>query len=218
MTVVMKKILIADDHAIYREGLKQLIAKTVDMVVGGEAENGYETLNNISNNDFDLVILDISLPDINGLDVLANIKKSKPNLPVLILSMHPEEHIALRALKAGASGYLTKGSPPQELIDALQKISLGKRYISTSIAELMAGKLAGDNGRLPHETLSFREEQVMCLIAAGCKPQQIAEKLAMSVKTVSTYRTRILKKMHMKSSAELTRYALENGLIEHLLP
>jgi len=214
----MKKILIADDHAIYRQGLKQLIATTVDMVVADEADSGYEALNKIQNNNFDLVILDISMPDRSGLDVLSEIKRFKPNLPVLILSMHPEEHFALRAFKAGASGYLSKGSPPGELFAALEKLSMGKRYVSSSIAELLADKLADDNERPRHENLSPREEQVMCLIAAGCKPGQIAAKLAMSVKTVGTYRTRILKKMNMKSSAELTRYALENRLIEHLLP
>lgn len=216
--VAIKKILIADDHAIYREGLKQLIAGSVDMIVTAEADNGLEALNKIQSNEFDLVILDISMPDKNGLDVLADLKRSKPNLPVLILSMHAEENFALRAFKAGASGYLTKGSPPQELLNALQKISLGKRYISSSIAELMVGKLADDHEQPLHENLSSREAQILCLIAAGCKPQQIAGDLAMSVKTVGTYRSRILKKMKMKSSAELTRYALENSLIDHLLP
>ena len=213
----MKKVLIADDHAIFREGLKQVIASTVDMVVADEADNGLEALNKIQHNHFDLLILDISMPGRNGLDVLADIKKLKPNLPVLILSMHPEEHFALRAFKAGASGYLTKGSSPQELFAALQKVSQGKRYISSSMAELLAVRLADETDRPLHENLSTREEQVMRLIAAGCKPQQIAVNLAMSVKTVGTYRTRILRKMNMKSSAELTRYALDHGLIEHLL-
>jgi DNA-binding NarL/FixJ family response regulator len=213
----MKKILIADDHAIFREGLKQAIASTVDMVVAAEANNGLEALNKIQNSGFDLLIIDISLPGRNGLDILADIKRMNPRLPVLVLSMHPEEHFALRAFKAGASGYLTKGSSLQELFAALQKISQGKRYISSSIAELLASTLAGDTERPLHENLSTREEQVMRLIAAGCKPQRIAENLAMSVKTVGTYRIRILRKMDMKSSAELTRYALDHGLIEHLI-
>jgi len=213
----MKKILIADDHAIFREGLKQAIASTVDMVVAAEANNGLDALNKIQNSGFDLLIIDISLPGRNGLDILADIKRMKPRLPVLVLSMHPEEHFALRAFKVGASGYLTKGSSLQELFAALQKISLGKRYISSSIAELLAGTLANGTERPLHENLSTREEQVMRLIAAGCKPQQIAENLAMSVKTVGTYRTRILRKMNMKSNAELTRYALDHGLIEHLI-
>ncbi|KAF0220857.1 MAG: two component LuxR family transcriptional [Geobacteraceae bacterium] len=213
----MKKVLIADDHAIFREGLKQVIDRIVDMFVADEAESGQEALRKVQTNDYDLLILDISMPGRNGLDVLADIKRAKPKLPVLILSMHPEEQYALRSFKVGASGYLTKGSSSQELMEALQKVALGKRYISASLAEALANSLGGDSTRSPHEELSIREYQVMCLIAAGNKPQQIAEDLAMSVKTVGTYRVRILKKMNMKSNAELTRYALENGLIERLL-
>lgn len=207
------KILIADDHAIFREGLKQVIAKTVDMVVADEAKDGQEVLKKVQDNDFDVVILDITMPGRSGIDILADIKRIKPKLPVLILSMHPEEQYALRAFKAGASGYLTKGSSSQELFEALHKITMGKRYISASLAEALADGL-GNNGDQPlHEELSIREYQVMCLIAAGKKPQQIAEDLAMSVKTVGTYRARILKKMNMKCNADLTRYALEKGMV-----
>jgi two-component system, NarL family, invasion response regulator UvrY len=208
----MKKVLIADDHAIFREGLKQVIAKTVDMVVVAEAENGQEVLRKVQTGAFDLVILDISMPGRNGLDLLTEIKKSNPRLPVLVLSMHPEEQYAARAFKAGAAGYLTKGRPSSELLEALQKISLGKRYVSASLAESLAGNLAGEGSRLPQEELSIREYQVMCLIAAGKRPQQIADDLAIGVKTFGTYRARILKKMNMKSNAELIRYVLENGL------
>jgi DNA-binding NarL/FixJ family response regulator len=209
----MKKVLIADDHAIFREGLKQVIAKTVDMVVADEAENGQETLRLILNNHYDLVILDISLPGRNGLDILADIKRAKPKLPVLMLSMHPEEQYALRAFRSGASGYLAKGGPSSELLEALQKVTLGKRYITASLAEALAQGLGNTKEQPLHEELSIREFQVMGLIASGTKPQQIAEELGMSVKTVGTYRARIFKKMRMKSNAELTRYALENGLV-----
>jgi len=208
----MKKVLIADDHAIFREGLKLVIAKTVDMEVTDEATNGLEALRKVQENDYDLVILDISMPGRNGLEVLADIKRAKPKLPVLIMSMHPEEQFAMRAFKAGASGYLTKGGPSQELIEALQRISLGKRYVSTALAEVLADGLGSDSDRPLHDELSIREYQVMCMIANGIKPHQIADKLGMGVKTVGTYRTRVFKKMHMKSNVELTRYVLENGL------
>jgi two-component system, NarL family, invasion response regulator UvrY len=209
----MKRVLIADDHAIFREGLKQVIAKTVDMAVVDEAENGHEALSKVQTNEYDLVILDISMPGRNGLDMLTEIKRVNRRLPVLVLSMHPEEQYAARAFKAGAAGYLTKGRPTSELLDALQKISLGKRYVSASLAESLAGNLAGEGTRLPLDELSIREYQVMCLIAAGKKPQQIADSLALGVKTIGTYRARILKKMNMKSNADLTRYVLENGLV-----
>lgn len=209
----MKKVLIADDHAIFREGLKQVIAKTVDMVIADEAENGQEALRLVLNNHYDLVILDISLPGRNGLDILVDIKRAKPKLPVLMLSMHPEEQYALRAFRSGASGYLAKGGPSCELLDALEKVSLGKRYITASLAEALAEGLGTNNEQPLHEGLSIREFQVMRLIATGTKPQQIAEELSMGIKTVGTYRARIFKKMNMKSNAELTRYALENGLV-----
>jgi DNA-binding NarL/FixJ family response regulator len=209
----MKRVLIADDHAIHREGLKLLISKTVDMVVTDEAENGQEALKKIMEGDFDLVILDISMPGRNGLEVLSDIKRAKPKLPVLILSMHPEEQYALHAFKAGASGYLTKGSPSPELFDALQKVALGKRYITPSMADAMAERLATTDNRPLHETLSIREYQIMGMIAAGEKPQQIAKELFMSVKTVATYRTRILTKMNMKSNIELARYAMEHKIV-----
>lgn len=209
---ILKKVLIVDDHSILREGMRLVIDRCVDMTVADEAENGQEALRKIQNNDFDLVILDISMPGRSGLDVLTDIKRIKPKLPVLILSMHPEEQYALRAFRAGASGYLTKGSPSHDLIEALQKISLGKRYISPSLAEALADGLLTDKDRPLHDDLSIREYQVMCLIANGRKPQQIADDLAMSVKTVGTYRARILKKMNMKSNVELTRYVLEKSL------
>jgi DNA-binding NarL/FixJ family response regulator len=209
----IKKILIADDHAIFREGLKQVIAKSVDMTVADEVESGHEVLRKIKDHDYDLIILDISMPGRSGLDVLTDIKKIKPKIPVLILSMYPEEQYALRAFKAGASGYMTKGSAFRELLEALQKIALGKRYISAALAEVLAEGLGMDSDQPLHERLSQREYQIMCMIAAGHKPLKIAQELAMSVKTVGTYRFRILKKMNMKSNVELTRYAMETGLV-----
>jgi len=211
--MVMKRVLIADDHSIHREGLKLLISKTVDMIVTDEAENGQEAIKKVMEGDFDLVILDISMPGRNGLEVLSDIKRAKPKLPVLILSMHPEEQYALHAFKAGASGYLTKGSPSQELFDALQKVALGKRYITPSMADSLAERLATNDNRPLHEYLSIREYQIMGMIAAGEKPQQIAKELFMSVKTVATYRGRILAKMNMKSNVELARYAMEHKIV-----
>lgn len=210
---VMKKILIADDHAIIREGLKQIIARTVDMEVAGEAANGQEALRKVRENDYDLVILDISMPGRSGLDVLAEIKTLKPKLPVLILSMYPEEQYAMRALRSGASGYVTKGSPPQELIEALEKVSMGRKYVSPSFAEVLADSLDHPEPKEPHLKLSNREYQVLCMIASGKPVSIIAEELSLSVKTVSTYRTLILRKMNMKNNAEITRYAIQNNLV-----
>lgn len=210
---VMKKILIADDHAIIREGLKQIIARTVDMEVTGEAANGQEALREVRENDYDMVILDISMPGRSGLDVLAEIKSLKPRLPVLILSMYPEEQYAVRAFRSGASGYLTKGSPPHLLIEALQKVSMGRKYVSPSFAEALADSLDHPGQREPHMELSNREYQVLCLIASGKPVSRIAEELSLSVKTVSTYRTLILRKMKLNNNAELTRYAIQNNLV-----
>jgi two-component system invasion response regulator UvrY len=208
-----KKILIADDHAIFREGLKQVIAKTVDMVVADEATNGQEVLCKVRENDYDIVLLDISMPGRNGLDILEEIRSLKPKLPVLILSMHPEEQYAVRAFKAGASGYLTKGNPPQELIEALQKVALGKKYFSPSLAETLVNTIVNDAPPSPHNDLSNREFQVLCLIASGKPVGKIAVELALSVKTISTYRGQILRKMNLQNNSELTRYAIENQVI-----
>lgn len=209
----MKKILIADDHAIFREGLKQIIARTVDMEVAGEAADGQEVLRKVRENDYDLVVLDISMPGRSGLDVLTEIKSLKPRLPVLILSMHPEEQYAVRAFRAGAAGYVTKGSPPQELVEALEKVALGKKYVSPSLAEALADSLDHPDQKEPHMELSNREYQVLCMIASGKPVGKIAEELSLSVKTVSTYRTLILRKMNLKNNAEITRYAIQNSLV-----
>jgi len=209
----MLKIIIADDHGIFREGLKQVIAGTANMSVTDEAADGTELLAKLRTNDYDLVILDISLPGRSGLEILAETKSMRPKLPVLILSMHPEEQYAMRALKSGASGYLTKGSSAQELIEALQKIALGKKYVSASMAELLASRIGSDSDGPLHERLSDREFQVMRMIAAGATPRKIAEELLVGIKTVNTYRVRVLQKMEMKCNADLTRYAVQHKLM-----
>ncbi len=210
----MIKILIADDHPVVRKGLKEIIEETPDMMVGDEASNGQETLEKVRKNDFDVVLLDISMPGRSGLDILKELKSEKPELSVLILSMHPEEQYAVRVLKAGASGYLTKESAQDELIVAIRKASKGRKYVSSSLAEKLASYLEIDDERPLHETLSDREYEVMRMIASGKTITEIAEKLFLSIKTISTYRSRILEKMGMKSNAELTHYALKNRLVE----
>jgi len=210
----MIKILIADDHPVVRKGLKEIIEETPDMVVGGEASNGQEALEKVRKCDFDIVVLDISMPGISGLDILKQLKSEKPELSILVLSMHPEEQYAVRVLRAGASGYLTKERAPDELIAAIRKASKGGKYISSALAEKLAFDLEIDAERPLHETLSDREYEVMCMIASGKTLKEIAEELFLSVKTISTYRSRILEKMRMNSNAKLTHYAIKNGLVE----
>jgi DNA-binding NarL/FixJ family response regulator len=207
------KVLIADDHTLVREGLKQIITESSGISVAGEAGSGEEALALIAGNDVDLLLLDISMPGRSGLDIMKQLKQMKPDLPVLILSMHPEEQYAVRALKAGAAGYLTKDSASEELISAILKISSGQKYISESLAETMAAFLSVEGEKLPHEFLSDREFEVMHLIVTGLSNKEIAFKLSLSSKTVSTYRTRILEKMDMASNAELTQYAIHHNLI-----
>jgi two-component system invasion response regulator UvrY len=207
------KILIADDHPIVRAGFKQVISDMPDMLVADEAANGQEVLNYIRKKDYDLVLLDISMPGRSGLEVLKDLKSEKPKLPVLILSIYPEEQYAIRALRAGASGYMTKASAPNELIAAIRKISEGGKYISASLAEKLAYYLDGDASKPPHETLSDREYQVMLMIASGKTVTEIADELCLSVKTISTYRTHILDKMKMKNNAGITLYAVQNKLV-----
>ena len=207
------KILIADDHPIVRAGFKQVIADTPDMIVADEAGNGQEVLNFIRKKDYDCVLLDISMPGRSGLEVLKDLKSEKPKLPVLILSIYPEEQYAIRALRAGAAGYMTKASAPHELIAAIRKISEGGKYISESLAEKLTYYLDGDASRPPHETLSDREYQVMLMIASGKTVTQVADELCLSVKTISTYRAHILEKMRMKNNAEMTLYAVQNKLV-----
>jgi two-component system, NarL family, invasion response regulator UvrY len=210
----MIKILIADDHAIVREGLKQILSESPDLVVVAEASTGQEVLEKIGKNDLDLVVLDIAMPGRGGLDILKEIKTQRPRLYVLMLSMYPEEQYAVRVLKSGASGYLTKESAPAELVRAIRQISQGKKYISPSLAEKLAIDLEISPDRPPHETLSDREYQVMCMIASGKTLREIADGLSLSIKTISTYRSRILEKMNMKTNAELTHYAIKNKLVD----
>lgn len=210
----MIKILIADDHAVVRKGLKQILAETSDIVATDEAINGQEVLEKVRKNDYDIVMLDISMPGRNGLDILKQVKNEKPEMSVLILSMHPEEQYAVRALKAGASGYLTKDSAPDELILAIRKISQGRKYITSSLAERLAFYLEVDSEKPLHEALSDREYEVMRMIASGKTVKEIAEELFLSIKTISTYRSRILEKMGMKNNTELVHYALKNRLLD----
>ena len=214
MTGKKIRILIADDHPIVRAGFKQVLSETPDLVVADEAGNGQEVLEHLKKKKYDVVLLDISMPGKNGLEILKELKTDYPKLPVLILSIYPEEQYAIRALKAGAAGYLTKESAPHELISAIRKISAGGRYISESLAEKLATYLNVDMTKSPHETLSDREHQVMRLIASGKTVSEIAENLNLSVKTISTYRTHILEKMKMKNNAEITLYAVQNKLVE----
>jgi two-component system, NarL family, invasion response regulator UvrY len=209
----MLRVLIADDHAITREGLKRILTDYPEAVHVGNAANAAQTLSMVRKNDWDLVLLDISLPDKSGLEVLKSIKKDRPALPVLVLSMYPVDQYALRVLKAGGSGYLTKESAPEQLLAAVRKVSEGGRFITPELAEHMAKELAGGTPTLPHESLSDREFEVLRLIASGRTPTEIAGHLSLSVKTISTYRTRLLHKMGMRHNAELTHYAISNRLV-----
>lgn len=210
----MIKLLIADDHPIVREGLKQIIRNAPDIIISGEANDGIEVLNKIKKENFDVILLDISMPRKNGIEILNEIRKEKIKSCILVLSIHPEEQYAMRALKAGAYGYLTKDSVPNELISAIRKVSMGEKYISLSLAEKLVDALKVGFDKSFHEALSNREYQVMLLLASGKSMQEIAKELFLSVKTVSTYKTRILKKMKMKNTFEIIYYAIKNKLIE----
>jgi DNA-binding NarL/FixJ family response regulator len=208
------KILIADDHAVVRQGLKQILADEFRRATFGEAANAQEAIDRVWQEEWDAVVLDVTMPGRSGLEALREIRKSRPRLPVLVLSMHPEDQFAMRVLKSGASGYMTKESAPAELVGALKKVMNGGRYVSAALAEKMAAQLNTDFQRAPHERLSNREFLVMRLMASGKTVSQVAEVLALSVKTISTYRTRILEKMVMTNNAEITHYAIQNKLIE----
>ncbi|BBO83296.1 DNA-binding response regulator [Desulfosarcina ovata subsp. sediminis] len=210
----MIEVIIADDHPIVRAGLKQIIMEQADISVAAEAANGIDLLRQVRERDYDVILLDLTMPGMDGLDVLKQLRIEKPRIPVVILTIHPESQYALRILKAGAAGYLTKASADGELIKAIRKVHRGGKYISPSLAERIAFALDEDTHKLPHETLSDREYQVLCLIGTGKTVSRIADELALSVKTVSTYRTRILEKMRMENNAELIHYAVQNGLVE----
>ena len=210
----MIRIGIVDDHVLIREGVKKILQKISDMEVIAETDNIPQLFRLIPNSDMHVLVLDINIPGRSGLDALAEVKKRWPQLPILVLSMHPEETFALRALKAGASGYVTKSSAAEELVGAIRKVVSGGRYISPAAAELLAAELEiPGEGRL-HERLSNREFQVMRMIAAGRTVGQISTDISLSTNTINTYRARILEKMGMRSNAELIRYAVENHLID----
>ena len=208
----MISILIADDHAIVREGLKQIVASQADMTVAGEAHNAQGVIELVKNHDWDVVVLDLNMPGRGGLEILKELKQERPKLAVLILSAHAEEQYGVRVLKAGAAGFMNKETAPEELVNAIRKVVQGGKYVSQALAEKLAFQLEVGADRPTHETLSDREYQVLCLIASGKTVSEIGDELALSVKTISTYRARVLEKMNMKSNAELTRYALENNL------
>ena len=210
----MIKILIADDHPVVREGLKQIISETYDMVVAAEANNGQEVMDKVAKDDFDVILLDISMPVRNGLDIIEELKAQKPEMNILVLSIHPEKQYAIRVLKLGASGYLTKDSASDELIQAIRKVAKGRKYITSTLAEELAFELENEREKKPHEILSNREFQVLCMIASGKSTKNISEDLYISEKTVSTYKTRIFQKMRMKNDAELIRYAIKENLVE----
>src|SRR6266511_17316 len=208
------KILITDDHAVVRKGLRQILADEFKKAAFAEAGNASEALDRIRKEAWDVVVLDITMPGRSGLEALKEIREARPKLPVLVLSMHPEDQFAVRVLKSGAAGYMTKESAPEELVGAVKKVLAGGRYVSPALAEKMASYLAIDTPNPPHERLSDREFVVLRMIASGKTVSQIARELSLSVKTVSTYRTRILEKMAMTSNAELTHYAIKNQLVE----
>lgn len=207
------RVLIADDHAIVREGLKQIIADTADIVVAGETDGGLGAIRLVREHTYEVVLLDISMPDKNGIDVLKQIRKERPALPVLMLSMHREDQYAIRALKAGAAGYLSKQGAPAELVNAIREVAAGRKYISGPLAQELANQVGDTNTGLPHATLSDREFQTMVMIASGKTVTDIAIELSLSVKTISMYRARLLQKMKLRHNAELTHYAMRHKLV-----
>ena len=208
------QVLIADDHAILRRGLRQIIEETDDLAVVGEAESSAETLQHLRNGPCDVVLLDISMPDRNGMDTLAMITKELPKVAVLMLSTHPENQYAVRALRGGAAGYLTKQSAPAQLVTAIRRVATGLKYVTPAVAEELARHVLNDSDRPPHELLSNREYQTMCMIAAGRTVGEIAVQLSLSVKTVSVYRARVLAKLGVSSNAGIAHYAIKNKLVE----
>lgn len=208
------KILIADDHAVVRQGLKQILTDTPGMNVAGEAANAQEVLSKVRSGDWDVLILDLSMPGSSGLDTLKEVKREQPKLPVLVLSIHSEDQYAERVLRAGGSGYMTKDCAVDELISAIRKVHSGGKYVSPQLAEKLAFELENDSERLPHETLSDREYHVMRRIASGKTVKEIADELSLSAKTISTYRVRVLRKMKLKNNAEVIHYAIQNSLVD----
>jgi len=210
----MIRVCVVDDHAVVREGLKRIIAENPGMAVTAEAGDGLEAMRVIQSQPCDVDLLDITMPNKSGLDVLKQLHAESPRLPVLVLSMHSEDQYAIRMLRAGAAGYLTKESAPSKLVQAIRKVVRGGRYVSATLAEKLVYDLDSNSTKAPHEVLSDREYQVLCMIASGKTVTMIAGELLLSVKTISTYRVRILEKLAMKNNAELTRYAIKEGLVD----
>jgi DNA-binding NarL/FixJ family response regulator len=210
----MTKVLIADDHPIFRRGLKDILEAQPDVELVGEAETGHKALEMARKQRWDVLVLDIAMPGIGGIEILGTLQHEQPKLPILILSAHPENQYAVRVLRAGAAGYMTKETAPQELIRGLRKVLQGGKYISETMAEKLAVDLGVKSERKPHDLLSDREYEIMRMIASGKPLGKIASKLALSPRTVSTYRSRVLEKMQMKTNADLIRYALQNKLID----
>ena len=208
------RVLIADDHAIVREGLKQILADTGDIVVAGDAASGLEAIKLARANAFDVLLLDISMPDRSGIEVLKQVRQEFPKMAVLMLSMHREDQYAIRSLKAGAAGYLNKQSAPAELVNAIRTVAQGHKYISPALAQQLANQIGDDREVPPHETLSDREYQTLTMIASGKTVGEIATELVLSVKTISMYRTRLLQKMKLRHNADLTHYAIKNNLVQ----
>ncbi|MBI4002722.1 MAG: response regulator transcription factor [Nitrospira defluvii] len=213
----MTRMLIVDDHAVVRHGVKQILSEQFQSAVIGEAQNAEEMLDRVRKSNWDIVVLDVGMPGKSGLDALKELKQLRPKLPVLVLSAYPEDQLALRMLKAGAAGYLSKDSAPNELVQALRKILGGGKFVSAAVAELLALNLESDLEKPLHEQLSDREYQVMCLIAVGKSLKDIADDLCVGISTINTYRARILEKMRLKNNTELTHYAIENHLVNRLL-
>jgi two-component system, NarL family, invasion response regulator UvrY len=210
----MLRVLITDDHALIRRGLRQVLEEGLGGVLVGEAKDAREALEQIIKHEWSVVVMDITMPGRSGLGILRDIKLARPHLPVLILSMHPEEQFAVRVLKSGAAGFIPKESAPEELIKAIKKVVAGGRYVTAAFAEKMAFDLSAQGEKPPHELLSDREFQVLRMIASGKAVGQVAEELSLSVKTISTYRARILEKMRMQNNAELTHYAIKHQLVD----
>ncbi len=213
----MTKILVVDDHAVVRQGVKQILNEQFQGAVIGEARNADEMIDRIRKFTWDIVVLDVGMPGKSGLDALKDLKQVSPKLPVLVLSAYPEDQLARRMLKAGAAGYLTKDSAPNELVQAIRKILGGGKFVSASMAELLVANLNDQAERPLHELLSDREYQVMCLIAVGKSLKEIADDLCVGISTINTYRARILEKMQLKNNTELTHYALQNRLVNRLV-
>lgn len=210
----MVRILVADDHPVVRKGIRQIFADTTDLVVADEAVNGQDVMKKVSRNNYDLLLLDITMPGSSGTDIVPKLKTLRPKLPILVLSIHPEKQYATRLLKLGVSGYLTKDRAPNELVQAIRKVSRGEKYITSSLAEILAINYEVGMGKTLHETLSNREFEVMIMIANGKSIKEIAKDLSLSRKTINVHRLNILKKMQIKNNSELIHYAINNHLID----